>query len=883
MIKQPLHDHWTIRAVGDLSEVPQPLRGFALPAQVPGCVTTDLLRAGKIADPYLDENEFQTRWIGHTDWQYTLVFDADSKIFDHERIDLVADGLDTVAQVYLNGSQIAQTQNMHRGYRFDVRAQLKKGRNELTITFASPVKYANTMWDKLGGRPYCNGAGGRFNFIRKMACNFGWDWGPALPTCGIWRGIRLEGWNGSRAQRILLRTELNAGGANLYVSALLGDHYDPSSLGTQELVGPDGERFSGEGSFDLSERDVDWFYEIPQPHLWWPSGHGNQPLYQLNVEIAGEMHSFKIGLRTVELDTSPDDIGRKFILKVNGKPIFCKGFNWIPDDCFLDRACEPARVRQRIQQAVDAGGNMLRVWGGGIYETDDFYNICDEMGVLVWQDFLFACAMYPEEEPFRSEVEAEARYNVARLAHHPSLALWNGCNENIWAYRDWGWKDAVKDKTWGKGFYFDLLPNVCKELTPTIPYWAGSPWSGDYDVDNGVPPNAATHGNKHIWDAPAVADYRNYRTFEPRFASEFGVQGPANYSTIARVVPPESRDFGGPAMRHRQKAGDPVRDDADRKNLRQIVRDFNLPGAAELLAALDSPDPKGKIPECGCGPLHPAKVLPSKVNFDDLHYLLSVQQCRALTTAVEYWRSRQPTCWGTLYWQLNDCWPGGTTWSCIDGDGKPKPLWYATRKFFAPRLLTFQPQAAPYAPGDPLWLCAVNDTDETWRAPCEIWRQDMRYPRVSSMPEEVVSIDVPARSVHRIALQPALHGLLREGQDFSDMELLAASTSGLRAHWYFHPDQALDYPSPQYRDDLVKTSLKSDGDRHEFTLNAGTLLRDVCIFADRVDPDAVVDEQMVALLPFESFTFVIRSKHRWTVDQFTAPPVFRCVNPFGKM
>ncbi len=416
----------------------------------------------------------------------------------------------------------------------------------------------------------------------------------------------------------------------------------------------------------------------------------------------------KIGLRTVELDTSPDDIGRKFILKINGKPIFCKGFNWIPDDCFLDRACEPTRVRARIQQSIDAGGNMLRVWGGGIFETDDFYQICDELGVLVWQDFLFACAMYAEE-PWRDEVEAEARDNVARLAHHPSLAIWNGCNENIWAYRDWGWKDHkdVVGKSWGKGFYFDLLPKICKEVTPTIPYWAGSPWSGDYDVDHGVPPNAATHGNKHVWEAWFKEDYAVYRKFEPRFCSEFGFQGPAPYSSIAAVVPPDKRDFGSLEMRHRQQSGNPAQDDGDRRNLRHLVRHFNLPGAQELLDALDTDRviPKPTAPPCGSAPLHAAASLPSKVKFDDLHYLLSVNQSRALTLGVEWFRSRQPTCMGTLYWQLNDCWPGGTTWSCIDGDGKPKLLWYATRKFFAGRLLTIQPDEPATYKMVTLYLC----------------------------------------------------------------------------------------------------------------------------------------------------------------------------------
>jgi beta-mannosidase len=864
MIKQTLHDGWTVRPTGDLAEVPPQLRDTATSATVPGCVHTDLLRAGRIPDPYLDRNEFDLQWIGHTDWQYRTSFDADPRMFDHERIDLVADGLDTVARIELNGQLVAETQNMHRGYRFDVRQHLKRGRNELAITFASPVKYALVMREKLGPRPYCNGPAGPFNFIRKMACNFGWDWGPGLPTCGIWRGIRLEGWSGARIATLAVQqthTEFCA----VRVSASIERTRSFTDIAHLhgELRLSDGRSFVRSDEALEKDDELSLSFEFHHPPLWWPVGYGNQLLQEISISLAGyideiENRHVRIGLRTVELDTSPDDIGRKFVINVNGKPIFCKGFNWIPDDCFLDRACDRDRVRERIGQAIDPGGNMLRVWGGGIFETDEFYDICDELGVLVWQDFLFACAMYPEEEPFRSEVEAEARYNVARLAHHPSLAIWNGCNENIWAYRDWGWKDAVKDKTWGKGYYFDLLPKICKELTPTIPYWAGSPWSGDYDVDDGIPPNEAAHGNKHIWDAPAVVDYRNYRQFEPRFASEFGVQGPANYSTIARVVPVGARDFGSPEMRHRQKSGDPVRDDADRKNLRQIVRDFNLPGAAELLAALDSPDPKAAVPECGCGPLHPAKSLPSKVNFDDLHYLLSVQQCRALTTAVEWMRSRQPTCMGTLYWQLNDCWPGGTTWSCIDGDGKPKPLWYATKNFYADVLVTFQPEK-----DGSLSLYVVNESEDEFDHQVLIRRDDF-YDH--NLDRQQVRVRVAPRSVGRVAVDPRV---ATPGDPAR--EVLWADV-GLAA-WFFAPDKELCYPKPEFE-------VEWDGRR--LTLTAQTLMRDVCVFADRIDPDARVSQQMLTLMASETCKIEIESARPLTLQQLTSPPVLRCVNPFGK-
>jgi beta-mannosidase len=507
---------------------------------------------------------------------------------------------------------------------------------------------------------------------------------------------------------------------------------------------------------------------------------------------------------------------------------------------------------------------MLRVWGGGIYETDEFYDICDEMGVLVWQDFLFACAMYPEEEPFYSEVEAEARYNVARLAHHPSLTIWNGCNENIWAYRDWGWKDQLnepatgKQQTWGLNYYLDLLPRICKELTPTIPYWAASPWSGDADTDGGIHPNVDTHGNMHVWKPWFHEDYESYRQFQARFCSEFGFQGPATYSSIASVVPEESRDFGSIEMRHRQKSGDRIRDDGDRRNLRHLIAHFNLEGAPALYDALEPPDKGRKLPDCGCEPVHPAKTLPSKVNFDDLHYLLQVNQARALTLGVEWFRSRQPRCMGTLYWQLNDCWPGSTSWSCIDGDGRKKPLWYATRRFFGDSFMTFQPEA-----DGSLYLYVVHDSDEPSAGTIWVTRRSFSG---ALLAEQEIRVECSPRSVRRYKVNAQV-----ASPGDASHELIAV---GVPTHttWFFAPDKELSYPAASFG------AAWSEG---RLTIEAKSLMRDVCVFADRLDPKATVSEQLVTLLPGESFTFEIKSNMPLTKEQLTSPNVLRCVNPFG--
>lgn len=847
MLKQHLHDNWSVRAVSNFAEVPAAVRDAPIPARVPGCVHSDLLRAGLIEDPCFGLNEPEFVWIGLTDWQYSATFDADPCLFDHERIDLVCDGLDTVATIVLNGTQVAQTFNMHRGYRFDVRPMLRKGRNELTITFASPVKYADEMRRRLGPMPAIT-YGGHFNFIRKMACNFGWDWGPVVPTSGIWRGIRLEGWSGARIAAVRPRLlELDPDRAVVDVVGTC----EFASAGTDPItdvfinVYPWWEKFGKRAECDTYAADLigkgfSSKAEILGPQFWWPSGHGTQPLYTVQVEIFGA-HShfhdrvFRMGLRTVELDTSLDKIGRKFVVRVNGKPIFCKGFNWIPDGCFLDGACESQRVRQRIQQALDANANMLRVWGGGIYETDEFYDICDEMGILVWQDFLFACATYPEVEPIRSEVEAEARYNVARLSHHPSLVLWNGCNENIWGYRDWWakdeqgqsrpWKELVKGKGWGAGYYLDLLPRIVSELDPSRPYWAASPWSGDPDCDNGLHPNLATHGNKHIWEVwhGADGDYSNYRKYAPRFCSEFGYQGPPNYATLMSMCEEGELCRGSRTLTLHQKSPG-----GDEKNQRLLAKDF------------DCPD-----------------------DFDDWHYLLQINQSRALTAGVEWFRSRQPVCMGTLYWQLNDCWPV-TSWSAIDSCGRLKPLWYATRRFYAPRLLTIQPE------GGELVLFANNDSDGPWRGHALLRRISFSGRELA---RASIPIDAGPRSNLRAGPLPAAIVLASD----PSREMIVAEIESARALWYFASDRDLNYPPPSFQ-----PSLEREGDMHRLTLAADVLLRDVVINIDRLDPDATIDDNAVTILPDQRFTFTIRSSRELRLQELTRPPMLQCANRFGR-
>jgi beta-mannosidase len=401
--------------------------GASLPAAVPGCVHTDLLTAGVIPDPFLGRNETEVAWVGRREWTYER--DLDVSAAPHEQTDLVFDGLDTVAEVRLDGRLLGRVRNMHRSYRFDVTGPAGR----LTVRFASAYAEAEAVRGKLGERP---GAYAEpYQYVRKMACSFGWDWGPTLVTAGIWRPVRLEHWSTARIARVRPLVTVEDGTGVVELRFDVERSRVEAHLTVEARVGGTVARATVDGTEGVVR------LRVPDVALWWPRGYGAQPLYDVELTLLHgtdrlDVWRRRVGFRTVELDTSADAHGTGFTLVVNGERLFARGVNWIPDDVFPSRMTR-ARYERRLRQAADAGVDLVRVWGGGIYESEDFYDVCDELGLLVWQDFLFACAAYPEEQPLRGEVEAEARENVVRLMPHPSLVLWNGNNENLWGFRDW--------------------------------------------------------------------------------------------------------------------------------------------------------------------------------------------------------------------------------------------------------------------------------------------------------------------------------------------------------------------------------------------------------------------------------------------------------------
>ncbi|MGW1591764.1 glycoside hydrolase family 2 protein [Streptomyces sp. NPDC002386] len=771
--------------------------GRSLPARVPGCVHTDLLAGGLIPDPFLGLNEREVDWVGRRGWSYGRHLAAvETRTGRHERADLVFDGLDTAATITLDGNEVGRTRNMHRRHRFDVTG--RHGR--LRVDFASAYEEAEAVRALTGDRP--NVYPEPFQYIRKMACGFGWDWGPTLVTAGMWRPVRLERWSTARLAdvRPLVTVVDGAGRVEVRVEVERTSAGVDRPLTVSATVGG-GHRVRGAVDGTRAVLTLD----VPGVSPWWPRGYGEQPLYDLELELLADgpeepvldTWSRRIGFRTVELDRSADEHGTGFTLVVNGVRVFTRGVNWIPDDVFPSRIT-PERYRARLRQTAEAGVDLVRVWGGGIYEDEAFYDACDELGLMVWQDFLFACAAYPEEQPLRGEVEAEARDNVVRLMPHPSLVLWNGNNENLWGFCDWEWEPALRGDSWGGGYYLDLLPRLVAELDPTRPYTAGSPWSGSWDHH----PNDPAHGTHHSWEVWNRRDYAEYRDSVPRFVSEFGWQAPPAMATLRRALPGERLAPGSPGMLHHQKA-----EDGNGKLNRGVERHFAPPGD----------------------------------DFDRWHYLTQVVQARAVAAGIEHWRSHWPVCGGTIVWQINDCWPV-SSWAAIDGDGRPKPLYHELRRVYADRLLTLQPGA-----GGPD-LAVINQSADAWDA-----RVTLRRVRAdgSVVAERELAMTAGAREVRRGSVPRELVPDARSAKEF-----LVADCEGLRTVYFPVTDKEFAYPEPGY--DVVVESSAAGGGSVEVVVTAHTLVRDLLLQADRLGPEATCDTGLRTLLPGERIRLRVR-------------------------
>ncbi len=648
----PLDGSWDLARAGT---------NETIPATVPGDVYRDLLRAEKIPDPFYRDNENELQWIGETDWTYRRTFDVPAVLFENEAVKLRCDGLDTFAEIEINGTRIATTDNMFRVWELDVKDALKSGSNEIAVTFRSTIAYIHERQAELSlrygqmGNPKAKAAS--HGWVRKEQCNYGWDWGIKAVACGIWRSISLIAYSTARIADVAIEQDHSQAGAVELEIRVHADAVSPAPLRAAVTVAKDG-RTVVETTADLTADEVSGAaaaarLTIADPELWWPNGLGGQPLYDARVELLDgdgeelDVVAKRIGLRALSLDRHADEWGESFQFVVNGAAFFAKGANWIPADGIQARMT-PDRYRVLVEDAAAANMNMLRVWGGGIYEDDSFYDACDELGICIWQDFMFACAAYPVyDEGFLANCEAEARDNVRRLRHRPSLALWCGNNEleQMHMVSDRGWEHG--EMPWGEyqRLFDAILAGVVRELNQSTDYWPSSPHTPQGDREDIHDPRS---GDAHLWGVwHRKEPFEWYRDCEHRFNSEFGFQSFPEPRTVAAYTESSDRNVTSWVMEHHQRSG------IGNSTIMQYMLDwFRLP-----------------------------------VGFENTLWASQILQGMAMKYACEHWRRSMPRGMGTLYWQINDTWPVAS-WASIDYFGRWKALHYMARRFFTPVMVS---------------------------------------------------------------------------------------------------------------------------------------------------------------------------------------------------
>ena len=614
-------------------------------AHVPGSVYADLMADGTMPDPFWRENELDAFERMKKDYVYQRTFTVTEAQLAHAHVELVCEGLDTLAHVSLNGREIAFADNMHITWVWDVKEQLHTGENTLEIRFDSPILYCAKKAEEAPGWESSDATPG-FRHLRKAHCMFGWDWGPRLPDAGIWRPIFLRTWDAARLENALMLQAHHNG----VVDVTIRPEIAGESAWSAEITAPDGEVM-----IIPETTAAEQVVTIQNPQLWWPNGLGKQPLYRVTVRLAaGDTRTWRIGLRTMTVSREKDEWGEEFCHVVNGVKVFAMGADYIPEDNILARVT-PERTRRLLEDCKAANFNAIRVWGGGYYPDDAFYDICDELGLLVWQDLMYACAFYDLTPDFERSIRVETQQNVARLRHHASLALICGNNE-MEMFMAGANSALINHRTWEfvptyphhitdyvKMFEY-ILPAIVKETAPQTYWWPASPSSGgNFDA-----PNDENRGDNHYWDVwHGEKPFTEYRKFFFRYASEFGFQSFPCLKSVEQFTLPDDRNIFSRVMERHQR-----NQAANGKILSYLSQTFRYPNS-----------------------------------FDDLLYASQLMQAEAIRYGVEHWRRNRGRCMGAIIWQLNDIWPVAS-WASIDYYGRWKALHYAAKRFFAPVMIS---------------------------------------------------------------------------------------------------------------------------------------------------------------------------------------------------
>jgi len=799
--------NWRLRAVGESEWIP---------IAAPGEVHVALMDAGRIPDPFTADNELQVQWVAQTDWEFEGLFQVSEEILALDRVLISFDGLDTLTEVMLNDILLGKTANAFRKFEWDVKDLLHAEENRLQIVFRSPVNAVTLLQEaqplaspgqSIPGGPY----------LRKAPCQWGWDWGPMLPPIGIWKEARLEGYSTAKLDDVHLRQEHQFDGSvEVTATAALERWSDVPLQVCLSLLDPKGKSFAT--TCKVLDGSASPSIEIPDPVLWWPNGYGEHALYQVQVTLRTEDETvldeqeFQLGLRTLELRQEPDEYGESFTFVVNGVPVFAKGANWIPADSFPTRITRE-RLDRLLGDAARANHNMIRVWGGGFYESEDFYDLCDLYGILVWQDFIFSCSVYPLDDPdFLENIQKEVIENVRRIRHRASLALWCGNNEMDWGWEVWGWSESEMQRFREpyRRFFYETLPDWLAELDPDTPYWFSSPTSGT-PFENC---NSSEIGDAHYWEVwHGAKPFAAYREQFPRFMSEFGFQSLPPLKTIRTYADEDHWNLTDYMIEHHQRSFF-----ASALFMGQMALHFMIP-----------------------------------VDFPSLVYLTMVLQAEGIRYGVEHWRRNRQRVSGTLYRQLNDCWPVAS-WSSLDYFGRWKALHYASARFYAPLLLSIEDDEAKAV----IKVHLTSDLREVWKGEVR-WRLMRLDGEVLESGELIVTAE-PLSS--HLVLEKDFSGLtLAQKRETVFVAQLVAEEKVLATQMAtFVRNKHLQLVEPQIKAYL----LEGEGDEVTIKVEAGCLARFVELSLD--DADVVFSDNYFDVLPGETVRITCPKPEGWTVD-----------------
>ena len=805
-------------------------------ARVPGTVHTDLLRHELIKDPFYRLNEHQVQWVDKKDWVYKTEFSLDPDILNKDRIVLRFEGLDTYADVYVNHQKILEADNMFRGWEVNAKEHLTAGPNELKIYFHSPIKVGLEKYDnyphvvhssandlaEIGQVP-----GNKWvsPHVRKAHSHFGWDWGPRLVTSGIWQPVYLAAWDVVRItdlrvvqqklkeQKAVLTAEVEIEAIEA-VRATLGVRVNGKEVRSQPVT------------LDAGKKLYSLDFEIANPELWWSNGLGEAYLYDIEAVVetpeGTAARDARIGLRTLEVVREKDEQGTSFYLKLNGHPVFMKGANYIPADAFLDRVT-PEKYEKIIRTAKESNFNMLRVWGGGIYEKDLFYDLCDQYGILVWQDFMFACNMYPGHPGFLESVKQEAEYNIKRLRNHPSLALWCGNNEVLAAWLSWGWsKEVEKEDPDGakaqwkayKDIFLDILPKAVAEHDPGRFYWASSPQSGDtLKVDY-------INGDEHYWGVWwGKEPFSSYHTKIARFMSEYGFQSFPEWRTVQQYTREGDWDIYSEVMQSHQRSS--------------IGN-----GTIELYMLRHYRKPK---------------------DFQSFLYVGQVLQAEGMKQGMEGHRIAMPYNMGSLYWQINDCWPVAS-WSSTDYYARWKAMQYFSKKAFAEVLV------APRVEGDSVMIYCVSDRLRSFKGNMKIMLLDLKGTVLSY---DTLELDVKENTSEQVFSQ-SKEALLKGKAAGEVMMRVILEEDGepiASNQLYFTPVKEIVLPSP-----TIKSKVERTAQDYAITLETDVLAKNVWLSYEG-HQDGFFSDNYFDLFPGEEVT--VRLTHADEVGDLEGKLVIR--------